>query len=358
MSAVSTQYEYNICFSFTLVQWLLLIVWLRGILDFILNLCFLCSIFASCTLWILHPFADFLGRTEVRMNEVLEEAKVKKGPITKRLILHEVDTGEVIVKLDLQLYESWCPSGGHRRGHRQTGPSVVCQDVLHVVTEEVIIKLDLQSHDVLAIVTEMVIFRLNLQWHAPWCTSSGHEFSYQSHREGFSSKSWWGLCDLDGSSVWLTIVPEVRVVMRMQELPSAWIRLMSREKGSHLALSHRCQTSKCNCAHQYLAHGSCLDQHVWMTQGFWQWVTASLDAVKGAVSRLQQCKRPSRRKTKRKNPLWTYCSSLSLRQSNLWTLAGHVQTEKKNNTNYVQLRSECSSAYHHEWQVYGDKTSN
>ena len=40
------------------------------------------------------------------MNEVLEEAKVKKGPITKRLILHEVDTGEVIVKLDLQLYDS------------------------------------------------------------------------------------------------------------------------------------------------------------------------------------------------------------------------------------------------------------
>ncbi|XP_070190790.1 intersectin-1-like isoform X2 [Littorina saxatilis] len=49
---------------------------------------------------------DFLGRTEVRMSEVMEEAKVKKGPITKRLILHEVDTGEVVVKLDLQLYES------------------------------------------------------------------------------------------------------------------------------------------------------------------------------------------------------------------------------------------------------------
>ncbi|XP_076444938.1 intersectin-1-like isoform X2 [Babylonia areolata] len=49
---------------------------------------------------------DFLGRTEVRMSEVLEEAKVKKGPITKRLILHEVDTGEVVVKLDLQLYDS------------------------------------------------------------------------------------------------------------------------------------------------------------------------------------------------------------------------------------------------------------
>lgn len=49
--------------------------------------------------------ADFLGRTEVRVSEVQEEARIKKGPITKRLILHEVETGEVVVKLDLQLYD-------------------------------------------------------------------------------------------------------------------------------------------------------------------------------------------------------------------------------------------------------------
>ncbi|XP_025096778.1 intersectin-1-like isoform X2 [Pomacea canaliculata] len=48
---------------------------------------------------------DFLGRTEVRVSEVQEEARIKKGPITKRLILHEVETGEVVVKLDLQLYD-------------------------------------------------------------------------------------------------------------------------------------------------------------------------------------------------------------------------------------------------------------
>lgn len=60
-----------------------------------LTVCVVCVFFSS----------DFLGRTEVRMREVLEEARIKKGPITKRLILHEVDTGEVIVKLDLQLYE-------------------------------------------------------------------------------------------------------------------------------------------------------------------------------------------------------------------------------------------------------------
>ncbi|XP_059155381.1 intersectin-1-like isoform X4 [Physella acuta] len=48
---------------------------------------------------------DFLGRTEVRIKDVLESGE-RRGPITKRLILHEVETGEIIVKLDLQLYES------------------------------------------------------------------------------------------------------------------------------------------------------------------------------------------------------------------------------------------------------------
>ncbi|XP_056016290.1 intersectin-1-like isoform X4 [Ostrea edulis] len=49
---------------------------------------------------------DFLGRTEVRVNEILEESKTRKGPITKRLLLHEVSSGEVVVKLDLQLYDN------------------------------------------------------------------------------------------------------------------------------------------------------------------------------------------------------------------------------------------------------------
>ncbi|XP_035825622.1 intersectin-1 [Aplysia californica] len=48
---------------------------------------------------------DFLGRTEVRIKDVLDQSGDRRGPITKRLILHEVETGEVVVKLDLQLYE-------------------------------------------------------------------------------------------------------------------------------------------------------------------------------------------------------------------------------------------------------------
>ena len=49
---------------------------------------------------------DFLGRTEIRVKEILHESKGKRGPITKRLLLHEISSGEVVVKLDLQLYDN------------------------------------------------------------------------------------------------------------------------------------------------------------------------------------------------------------------------------------------------------------
>ena len=48
---------------------------------------------------------DFLGRTEVRVKDIVAETRIVKGPITKRLRLHEVDTGEVVVKLNLQLFD-------------------------------------------------------------------------------------------------------------------------------------------------------------------------------------------------------------------------------------------------------------
>ncbi|XP_060069660.1 intersectin-1-like [Ylistrum balloti] len=48
---------------------------------------------------------DFLGRTEICVKEIMDENKTIKGPITKRLLLHEVSSGEVLVKLDLQLYD-------------------------------------------------------------------------------------------------------------------------------------------------------------------------------------------------------------------------------------------------------------
>uniref|UniRef100_A0A8C7VZD2 Intersectin 1 (SH3 domain protein) n=1 Tax=Oncorhynchus mykiss TaxID=8022 RepID=A0A8C7VZD2_ONCMY len=47
---------------------------------------------------------DFLGRTEIRLADIKKD-QGSKGPITKRLLLHEVPTGEIVVRLDLQLFE-------------------------------------------------------------------------------------------------------------------------------------------------------------------------------------------------------------------------------------------------------------
>ena len=57
-------------------------------------------------LTISNVLSDFLGRTEVRVNDILTESRTRRGPITKRLLLHEVSSGEVVVKLDLQLYDN------------------------------------------------------------------------------------------------------------------------------------------------------------------------------------------------------------------------------------------------------------
>ncbi|XP_069584262.1 intersectin-2 isoform X1 [Ranitomeya imitator] len=46
---------------------------------------------------------DFLGRTEIPVAKIRSEQE-SKGPSTKRLLLHEVPTGEVFVRLDLQLF--------------------------------------------------------------------------------------------------------------------------------------------------------------------------------------------------------------------------------------------------------------
>uniref|UniRef100_A0A8C1M443 Intersectin 2a n=1 Tax=Cyprinus carpio TaxID=7962 RepID=A0A8C1M443_CYPCA len=47
---------------------------------------------------------DFLGRTEVPVATVKKDQE-SKGPLVRRLLLHEVPTGEVKVRLDLQLYD-------------------------------------------------------------------------------------------------------------------------------------------------------------------------------------------------------------------------------------------------------------
>ncbi|XP_051579333.1 intersectin-2b isoform X2 [Myxocyprinus asiaticus] len=47
---------------------------------------------------------EFLGRTEVPVATIKKELE-NKGPSTRRLLLHEVPTGEVWVRLDLQLFD-------------------------------------------------------------------------------------------------------------------------------------------------------------------------------------------------------------------------------------------------------------
>ncbi|XP_066554421.1 intersectin-2 isoform X1 [Amia ocellicauda] len=47
---------------------------------------------------------DFLGRTEVPVATIKKELE-NKGAATRRLLLHEVPTGEVWIRLDLQLYD-------------------------------------------------------------------------------------------------------------------------------------------------------------------------------------------------------------------------------------------------------------
>ncbi|CAH1112689.1 unnamed protein product [Psylliodes chrysocephalus] len=50
---------------------------------------------------------DFLGRAELKVKDVLRESQNHNGPITKKLILHQVESGEIIVKLDLHLFDNY-----------------------------------------------------------------------------------------------------------------------------------------------------------------------------------------------------------------------------------------------------------
>uniref|UniRef100_A0A1B6KVP3 Intersectin-1-like n=1 Tax=Graphocephala atropunctata TaxID=36148 RepID=A0A1B6KVP3_9HEMI len=49
---------------------------------------------------------EFLGRTEVRIADIVHLTQNSRGPIVKILPLHEVDSGEVTLKLDLRLFDS------------------------------------------------------------------------------------------------------------------------------------------------------------------------------------------------------------------------------------------------------------
>jgi hypothetical protein len=48
--------------------------------------------------------SEFLGRTEVRIADILRATQNCGGPIIKRLSLLLVETGEIVLKLDLRLF--------------------------------------------------------------------------------------------------------------------------------------------------------------------------------------------------------------------------------------------------------------
>nr|XP_012216614.1 PREDICTED: intersectin-1 isoform X3 [Linepithema humile] len=47
---------------------------------------------------------EFLGRAEVRVVDIMRDSKDSCGPIQKRIKLHEVESGDVVLKLDLRLF--------------------------------------------------------------------------------------------------------------------------------------------------------------------------------------------------------------------------------------------------------------
>ncbi|KAJ8949979.1 hypothetical protein NQ318_002388 [Aromia moschata] len=56
-----------------------------------------------------NPFSpdEFLGRAELKLKDILRESQNHNGPITKKLILHQVESGELVVKLDLHLFNNY-----------------------------------------------------------------------------------------------------------------------------------------------------------------------------------------------------------------------------------------------------------
>lgn len=48
--------------------------------------------------------AEFLGRAEIRVADIMRDSKNSCGPIQKRINLHEVESGDVVLKLDLRLF--------------------------------------------------------------------------------------------------------------------------------------------------------------------------------------------------------------------------------------------------------------
>ncbi|XP_076263681.1 dynamin associated protein 160 isoform X4 [Rhynchophorus ferrugineus] len=50
---------------------------------------------------------EFLGKVELKLKDIYQESLNTNGPISKKLILHQVETGEISVKLDLHIFKTY-----------------------------------------------------------------------------------------------------------------------------------------------------------------------------------------------------------------------------------------------------------
>lgn len=49
-------------------------------------------------------FLEFLGRTEIKVSDIYKETRKTHEPVIRSLTLYEVESGEVVIKFDLQLF--------------------------------------------------------------------------------------------------------------------------------------------------------------------------------------------------------------------------------------------------------------
>lgn len=62
------------------------------------------TILTSQSFIIFFCSAEFLGKAELNIHDVYTESQNTNGPIIKKLILHQVESGELTVKIDLHLF--------------------------------------------------------------------------------------------------------------------------------------------------------------------------------------------------------------------------------------------------------------
>ncbi|XP_030749114.1 intersectin-1 isoform X3 [Sitophilus oryzae] len=55
----------------------------------------------------LYSLDVFLGKAELKLKDIYEESQNTNGPITKKLLLHQVESGEITVKLDLHIFKKY-----------------------------------------------------------------------------------------------------------------------------------------------------------------------------------------------------------------------------------------------------------